>query len=106
MTPPVGYFLAGYGARTAPSTRIYHPLTATVIILRGSDTDVMIVSVEWLGFYEQTASFRQAIHRATGVSEANILLLGTHTHCGSATRGLDAQGGTVPARSTRRIWML
>lgn len=91
VTPPIGCYLAGYAARPGPSTGVYHPLTASVVALSDGKSRVLTVSIEWLGFYERTPLVRQALEEATGVPKENVLLLGTHTHCGPAVRGLDAR---------------
>ena len=91
VTPPVGTFLAGYAARTEPSTGVYHPLTATVVALNDGKTSLLIVSIEWLGFYDRAEAVRRVIHEATGVAADHVLLLGTHTHCGPAMRAMDAR---------------
>jgi hypothetical protein len=51
----------------------------------------LIVSIEWLGFYDRTDETRSALSRVTGIQVENILLMGTHTHCGPAMRSLDAR---------------
>ena len=91
VTPPVGCFLAGYAARTAPSTGVYHPLTATVVSVSDGETTVLLVSIEWLGFYDRTGEAREVIGQTTGVEADHIILLGTHTHCGPAMRAVDAR---------------
>jgi neutral ceramidase len=91
VTPPAGSFLAGYAARTEPSNGVYHPLTATVIALSDGATATLIVSIEWLGFYDRTDKARQVLSDATGIKPESILLLGTHTHCGPAIRTFDAR---------------
>lgn len=91
VTPPAGCIQAGYAARTEPSTSVYLPLTAAVIALSDDNTTLLLVSIEWLGFYDQTDATRQAIQARTGIPYDHILLLGTHTHCGPAMRSLDAR---------------
>jgi neutral ceramidase len=91
VTPPIGCFLAGYAARTAPSTGVYHPLTATVVSVSDSETTVLLVSIEWLGFYDRTEEARKVIGQTTGIDADHIILLGTHTHCGPAMRAVDAR---------------
>ena len=84
VTPPVGTFQGGFAVRTENSKGVYHPLTATVIALGDGETDVLIVSIEWLGFYDLTDRARRILSDATGIPAGRILLLGTHTHCGPA----------------------
>ena len=86
VTPPVGTMLSGFGSRRTPSTGCYLPLRGSVTALTNRATGVtaLIVSVEWLGFYNRTAGVRALLAAATGVPADHILLLGTHTHCGPA----------------------
>lgn len=88
VTPPVGSKLAGFAARTADSTGVYLPLRciATALTNRGTERTLLLISIEWLGFYDNTARVRAMINAATGVAEGDILLCGTHTHCGPPIR--------------------
>ncbi len=85
-TPPAGSRLTGFVARTAPSTGFYLPLRGVVTALtdRESGGRAVIVSLEWLGFYDRTDRVRALISAATGVATDHILLCGTHTHGGPA----------------------
>lgn len=94
VTPAVGTPLAGYAARLDPSTGVYHPLTCTVMALTdpAADHTLILVSIEWLGFYENTDRVRGIIQQATGVPGDQVLLCGTHTHCGPLVRpGTDSR---------------
>jgi len=91
VTPPVGTFQGGFAVRTENSNGVYHPLTATVIALGDGETDVLIGSIEWLGFYDRTDRARKILSNASGIPAGRILLLGTHTHCGPAIRDFDAR---------------
>ncbi|HCP99165.1 MAG TPA: hypothetical protein DIT99_00010, partial [Candidatus Latescibacteria bacterium] len=51
VTPPVGVFLAGYAGRDIPSQDVYHPLRADCIVIDDGDEPLLLVSIEWLGFY-------------------------------------------------------
>lgn len=86
VTPPVGTFLAGYAARLQPSTGVYHPLRAVCIALDDGNGPGLLVSIEWLGFYDRAPAARQRIAARTGIAPGRILLSGTHTHCGPALR--------------------
>lgn len=88
VTPPLGTQLAGFAARTGAATGVYLPLRAisTVITERATNHTVIIVMVEWLGFYDNTDNVRAQIEALTGVTADNILLSGTHTHCGPPMR--------------------
>lgn len=88
VTPPLGSRLAGFAARTGGATGVYLPLRAitTVITERATNHTVIIVSLEWLGFYDNTDNVRAQIEALTGVTADNVLLCGTHTHCGPPMR--------------------
>lgn len=92
ITPPVGTPLCGYAFRGVhESTGVYHPLTATAVVIDDGTTTVLLVSAEWLGFYDRTAAVRRRLSAATGLPAAQIILTGTHTHCGPAVRARDAE---------------
>lgn len=88
VTPRVGSKLAGFSARTEDSTGVYLPLRAivTAITERATDRTVIIVSLEWLSFFETTGKVRALVHAATGVPPDHIMLCATHTHYGPPVR--------------------
>jgi hypothetical protein len=89
ITPPVGVYLAGFASRTERSTDVYHPLRATAVAIDDGQTTLLIVMAEWLGFYDRTERMRERLVEATGVDAKNIVLTGTHTHCGPSVRAMD-----------------
>ena len=96
VTPPVGCYLAGYAARTEPATGVYRRLFATAAAIDDGGDPVILVSVEWLGFYDHTEEARRRISKSTGVDSDRIILTATHTHAGPSIRELDLQRhGTV-----------
>ena len=86
VTPPVGAMLAGFASRRTPSTGIHLPLrgSASALTDRATGVTLLLVSVEWLGFYNRAAEVRALLTAATGLPAHHILLCGTHTHCGPA----------------------
>lgn len=86
VTPPVGVFLAGYAGRDAPSQDVYHPLHADCIAIDDGGEPLLLVSIEWLGFYDRTPDARERISTCTGIAPERIVLSGTHTHCGPVLR--------------------
>lgn len=88
VTPAVGSKLAGFADRVADSTGVYLPLRAiaTAITDRGTERTVIIVSIEWLAFFDTTERVRAMIGDSTGVPAEDIILCGTHTHCGPPIR--------------------
>ena len=89
ITPPVGIYLAGFAARTDPSTAVYHPLKVNAIAIDDGSDPLLIVSAEILGFYEHTPHVRSRISAATGIAPSNVILSGSHTHCGPCIRDMD-----------------
>lgn len=87
-TPPPGTRLTGFVARKEPCDGVYLPLRGVVTALteRTDGARLVIVSLEWLGFYERTEPLRARISEATGVAPDHIVLAATHTHCGPAVR--------------------
>ena len=61
VTPPVGCYLAGYAARTEPATAVYRRLFATAAVIDDGGDPVILVSIEWLGFYDHTEEARRRI---------------------------------------------
>ena len=89
VTPPVGIYLAGFAARTEPSTAVYHALKANAIAIDDGNDPLIIASAEILGFYEHTEEVRSRVSAQTGIAPANIVLSGSHTHCGPCIREMD-----------------
>ncbi|WP_152364640.1 hypothetical protein [Microlunatus speluncae] len=90
ITPPVGGPLAGFAARGPhTSTGVDHPLRAVTTVIGDGRTDLLLVSVEWLGCYDQTSRLRRVLGERTGIPERQILLSASHTHCGPAIRHAD-----------------
>jgi neutral ceramidase len=85
ITPPVGTPLGGYADRYVhTSTGVYHPLRAVAVAIEDDDCALVLVSAEWLGFYEQADRVRAMVSGSTGLPVSNIVLSATHTHCGPA----------------------
>jgi neutral ceramidase len=91
ITPPIGIFLAGYANRLEPSEGVYLPLTATAIAIDDGKTEALIIGAEILGFYEHTQRVRQRIGEKTGLQPHQIILNGSHTHCGPVLREVDRE---------------
>lgn len=89
ITPPVGIKMCGFAARTEDSTGIYHPLQAVAVVIDDATTPVLIVGADILGFYDRCSPVREALSQALGLPEQNILLGGSHTHCGPHIRDFD-----------------
>lgn len=90
ITPPVGYYLGGYGARHDPSNEVHDPLLARVLLLDNGEERVAIVTMDILGIsWEHTQAMRAAVSKAADIPEGNILVNWSHTHAGPDTRKYD-----------------
>jgi len=89
ITPPVGIMLAGFASRKDPSDSVYDRLQAVAVAIDDDLTPLLIVGADLLGFYELTPRIRAGIANATGIPDAQIVLNGSHTHCGPCLREMD-----------------
>ena len=89
ITPPVGIKLSGFAGRTEPSTGVYHPLSAVAVAIDDGATPILLVGADLLGFYDQAERVRALVVEATGLPAAQVILNGSHTHCGPCLRQCD-----------------
>jgi hypothetical protein len=83
ITPPVGTFLEGYGARTSGSVGVHDDLYARAIVVDDGATQVAIVSCDLIGIDRHTtASVRALVAQATEIPAENVMVAATHTHAG------------------------
>jgi len=87
ITPPVGYHLGGYGARTEPSNDVHDQLYGNVLLLDDGRTRLAIITLDLLALLaDQWQELRQAVSEAASVPVENILVNCSHTHAGPDTR--------------------
>lgn len=92
ITPEVGAPLCGFAARGRhTSTGVYHPLRTVAAAIHDGKTAIIILSAEIVFFESIADRVRNAIRQETGVPNANIILSGTHTHCGPSVRTKDIE---------------
>lgn len=85
--------LAGYGSRKEPSRGVHDPLSARALAFEQDGRRLVLVSLDNLGFYNDTAGpLRDAILEACGLEPSALLLCAIHTHS-APTLTLDAQKG-------------
>jgi neutral ceramidase len=91
ITPPVGYYLGGYGARSEPSNALHDKLYGRVLVLANGDTRAAVVTLDLLGLKWETAQqMRQTVAAAAALPAENVLINSSHTHSGPDTRKYDA----------------
>ena len=78
ITAPVGYPMAGYGARKDVSTGIHDPLYARVLVLKAGDTSIALVSLDLALFFSDRV-FKEAKEKY-GID--HVIVSSTHTHSG------------------------
>ncbi len=102
ITPPVGTFLEGYGARTSGSVGVHDDLHARAIVVDDGETQAAIVGCDLVGIDRGlAAAVRQLVQEATGMPAANIMVSATHTHAGPA--GLRADIDAELTDTTARL---
>jgi neutral ceramidase len=81
VTPTKPVTLAGYGGRTDLSKGVHDPLSARVLAFEQDGARLVLVSLDSLGFYNETAGpLRQAILDANGLQPSELFLCAIHTH--------------------------
>ena len=81
ITPPIGFPMGGYAARSGPSTGIHDPLYATALLLKTDEVTVAIISCDLLSFpSERVVSLARDRRLAD-----HVLIAATHTHSGPIT---------------------
>ena len=102
ITPPVGTWQGGYGARTSPAQGVHDDLYARAIVLRGGggsslESAVAIVSVDVVGLQRDLADgARRRAAELTGIPAQNIALCCSHTHGGPIFRPFVGREGPQP----------
>jgi hypothetical protein len=99
ITNPAPTVMAGYAARTEPSTGIHDSLYASALYFTGEKIKAMIVTVDLIGF---STSFidelKGEFSKSTGVAPENILITAVHNHGAPSPRTSDSdKQNTVPA---------
>src|SRR5215203_5393426 len=90
ITPPVGTWQGGYGARTKPCVGVHDDLHARAIVLEGeggSGSRAAIVSVDIVGLTHEVAeNAKRRAEEMTGIPASQIALCASHTHGGPVLR--------------------
>ena len=104
VTPAQPVTLAGYGSRTGLSQGVHDPISARALAFEQDGARLVLVSLDSLGFYNQTAEpLRQAILEACGLKPSELFLCAIHTHS-APTLTLDSDHG--PAPNVEYTWAL
>jgi neutral ceramidase len=89
ITPPMGTWQGGFGARTRTCEGVHDDLFARAVVLGDPTPRVAIVSVDLVGLTQEVAAgARRVAEEATGIPAGNIALCASHTHGGPASYGI------------------
>ena len=81
ITPAIPVTLAGYESRKELSQGVHDPLSARALAFEEHGRHLVLVSVDILGFYNETAApLRQAILDACRLEPSELFLAAIHTH--------------------------
>jgi hypothetical protein len=93
ITPTQPVRLAGYESRKELSQGVHDPLGARVLAFEKDGKHLVLVSIDSLGFYNDTAEpLRQAILRSCGLKPTELLMCAIHDHS-APTLTLDSEKG-------------
>jgi hypothetical protein len=93
ITPPVGTFLEGYGARTSGSVGVHDDLHARAIVTDDGHTTAAIVACDLIGIDRRLAAeVRHLVEATTGIPGAHVMVTATHTHAGPVGLRNDQDG--------------
>lgn len=98
ITPPAPTVMAGYAARTTPSTGVHDSLYASAMYFTGDKIKAMIITVDLIGFNSAFIDELKAdISKATTIAPENIMITAVHNHGGPSPRSTDSDTtNTVP----------
>jgi neutral ceramidase len=83
ITPPIGVWLMGFGARLHGATGMHDPLYATALVLCMGAEKIAIVSCDLLALNEEHVhTIRTQVAAVTDIQPENIMVHTTHTHAG------------------------
>jgi hypothetical protein len=98
ITPPAPTVMAGYAARTEPSTGIHDSLYASALFFTGEKIKALIVTVDLIGFSSSSIDeLKGDLSKASGVNPENIMITAVHNHGAPSPRSTDSDvTNTVP----------
>jgi len=93
ITPNQPVTMGGYESRKEPSRGVHDPLGARALALEDTGQHLVLVSIDNLGFYNDTAEpLRQAVLEACRLKPSELFLCAIHTHS-APVMTLDTQKG-------------
>ena len=104
ITPSQPIKMGGYESRKDPSQGVHDPLGARVLALEANGEHLVLVSIDNLGFYNNTAEpLRQGILEARHLKPAELLLCAIHTHSAPILTLDPEKGGPANVEYTKTL---
>jgi neutral ceramidase len=99
ITPPAPTVMAGYAARTEPSTGIHDSLYASALYFTNEKIKALILTIDLIGFSSSSVDeLKTDLSKVSGVSPENIMITSVHNHGAPSPRSSDSDvTNTVPA---------
>jgi hypothetical protein len=95
ITPPVGAYMTGYGARLEPSKGVHDELMARALLLEDGAASLVIVSCDLLGFEVSSVDRIRRLASERNGTIHNVMICCTHTHTGPAAMHMRGAMGHV-----------
>jgi len=106
ITPPVGVWLSGYGARTKPSDDIEDELFAKALVVSDGDETLALITTDLLWVPQAlTHQIRGIVTDKTGIPDRNVLVCASHTHFGPKVFSETALGPDVADNSVDQAYI-
>lgn len=103
ITPPIGTYMAGYGARSGPARGIHDDLFGRCLVLEDTSGAAALIVVDALQLPKAfTDHVRLQVAHRTGIPRDYILVCATHTHSGPDMEGRYTPGGQD--HSLMEVW--
>jgi hypothetical protein len=104
ITPGQPVKMGGYESRKDPSQGVHDPLGARALALQENGEHLVLVSIDNLGFYNDTAEpLRQGILEACHLKPAELFLCAIHTHSAPILTLDPEKGGSANVEYTKTL---
>jgi neutral/alkaline ceramidase-like enzyme len=104
ITPSMPVTLAGYESRKDPSQGVHDPLSARALAFEQGGKHLVLVSIDIIGFYNQTAEpLRNAVLDACHLQPSELFLAAIHTHSAPALTLDPAKGNSNNVAYTENL---
>ncbi len=93
ITPPIGLWMTGFGAREVPSSGIHDPLYAKALVIESQGNRGVLVCLDIIQpSPDIIAQVRFGVEQTTGIPAESLFINSTHTHSGPAACRFNGMG--------------